>query len=715
MTLYQRTILIIVTTFIALLVIVAVASDVILLSSFSSLEKAQILSHSRNVSNQIEDKLKRLDVSAQEVAERVEKGGASAAVQLLSDWYMRGHAVDLVALYDGTGQLVTIRGFDCKEMKSTPVPAEQLRALAGLTSLVASKKVAPAQGVVNIAGSPLMVAFRPVKAGSGSKPGMAAIGWFVDNAEMERLFKSSGLSISIHDFKDPRVPDAKNAAIAINKGENVFAAVLDETSVAGYVALKDLFGQNSYIVCTVEKRTLYGQGKSTIVYVFTALFLTGATFCCVMLIFIRDGILSRLQSLTSKVASITRLRDISTRLPLSERQDELNILTVSINGMLESLEQAEAVVRESEERYRMLFEGAPDAILIIGLDGDEAGQIVAANQAAAQQHGYTVEELCRLSIYELNTPDTNKIAGDLFANVVGGEWVTAEIWHLKKDGSQFPVEIHAGLIKINGKSYILGFDRDITQRKLTEETNQMHLQEISLLNDELRRKASDLAAANSELETFNYSVSHDMRGPLTRISGYCQMLLESDSILAPVAREYVEQIYKSEQWLNDMIDALIQMAQLNRVQIVSETVNLSAIAAATLKELSLEHPERIVKTDVEADLFAVGDSRLLKIVMINLLSNAWKYSSGKSDALIEFGAERSGPVPVYYVRDNGAGFDMKDVGKLFRVFSRLHDASRFKGTGIGLATVQRIVFRHGGNIWAEAAPGAGATFFFTLS
>lgn len=363
----------------------------------------------------------------------------------------------------------------------------------------------------------------------------------------------------------------------------------------------------------------------------------------------------------------------------------------------------------------MLFERAPDAIIIIGLEGDEAGRIVAANQAAADQHGYSVAELLAMSIYELNTDDTNKTAADIVARVVNGEWVTTELWHHKKDGTRFPLEIHAGLIVIGGKNYILGFDRDISQRKVTEETDQMYLEQIHQLNKELSRKAYDLVAANNELETFNYSVSHDMRGPLTRISGYCQLLLDDDEKnLDPVVRNYIEKIYESETWLNDMIDSLLLLARLSGTELASGSVDLSAIAEAALKELALETPDRSVKTVIEPDIVAAGDPNLLKMAMINLLNNAWKYSSRKSAAVIEFGIKQTGSGPAYFVSDNGAGFDMKDADKLFRVFTRLHDSNQFTGTGIGLATVQRIILKHGGQIWAEAEPDAGATFFFTL-
>jgi len=163
-----------------------------------------------------------------------------------------------------------------------------------------------------------------------------------------------------------------------------------------------------------------------------------------------------------------------------------------------------------------------------------------------------------------------------------------------------------------------------------------------------------------------------------------------------------------------MIDSLLLLAKLSRAEYSNDSVNLSEIAEDVVRELRLSEPDRVVHTIIAKDVIACGDASLLKILITNLIGNAWKYSSRNADALIEFGTGPADSVPVYFVRDNGAGFDMKHADRLFRVFSRLHDSSQFSGTGIGLATVQRIVTRHGGRIWAEAETGRGATFFFTL-
>jgi PAS domain S-box-containing protein len=710
MTLTQRTILIIVSTFIALLFILAVTSDIILLKSFAALERVVVADNIQKVRNEIEASYDDLLASSHELSGTVSQHGYSF-INKLPVTSLHNRHVDLVVCFSPGKQVMASLFADIAAQKRSIVSGRVFNQLAGIVPLAQNNSAESLRGLIVLDGRPLQLVLSPLP----DSDLLLLIGRYLDGDEVNRIIVVTEFMLDLIPISAGRNPPDITAAIAaFSRGDENHVQVIDQDTVAGYTLFKDLFDRPALIAKISEERLLYQQGKASIMYVLSSLFVAGGVFCFVMLFFIRGTILKRLASLTKNVSYVTTQHDITVRLPVSDQQDELKDLAVSINGMLDSLENSDKELRESEERYRMLFERAPDVIMIIGLEGGETGRIVAANQAAADQHGYTVDELLRMRIYDLNTAETNKISRDIAASIVAGEWVTAEIWHQKKDGTRFPVEIRAGLIKIDGKKYILGFDRDITQRKITEETDHMYLEQIGQLNDELSRKAIDLAAANDELETFNYSVSHDMRGPLTRISGYCQLLLDDDSELDPGVKEYIVRIYESGIWLNEMIDALLHLAQITRAEIVSGSVNLSAIAEACLKELSLENPDRSVTTRIEPDIIVSGDPRLLKMVMINLLNNAWKYSALKSDALIEFGVDRAGTDPVYYVRDNGAGFDMKDADKLFRVFTRLHDSSRFAGTGIGLATVQRIIFRHGGRIWAEAEAGTGATFLFTL-
>lgn len=709
MTLSQRTILIIVSTFIALLFILAVTSDIILLESFAKLETIVVSDNIQKVRNEIDESYEELRALSHELEATVATQGYSPLTKL-PDIFLQSRHIDIIVCLSRDMQVVTSHQLERGPLKKPVNPSHVISTLSG----IAGARKSPGElqyGLILVDGLPLLLVISQIP---GSDR-LLIVGRYLDEEEINRITALTEFVLELVPVSaEDNAADITSALAAVSRGDDTPVLVVNEDEVAGYSLFKDIFDRPCLFAKITEERLLYNQGRASIIYVLSALFMAGGVFCCVMLFFIRKTILKRLASLTRKVFKISTEGDISVRLPVSGRQDELSALASSINNMLESLENAEKDLRESEERYRMLFERAPDAIIIIGIEGDEAGLIVAANQAAADLHGYTLDEICQLRIHDLNTEETNKIAADMIDTIASGEWMTAEIWHLKKDGTQFPIEIHAGLIKIAGKKYIMGFDRDITQRKIAEETDHMHLDQVRKLNEELSRNAIELVTANNELETFNYSISHDMRGPLTRISGYCQLLLDDDSKLDADAREYVTRIYESETWLNEMIDALMELAHLTRIEIISGRVNLSAIADEVLNELALENPDRSVRTNIAPNCVVSGDPRLLKMVMVNLLGNAWKYSSLKNDALIEFGVNQTETGRVYFVRDNGDGFDMKDAGKLFRVFTRLHASSRFTGTGIGLATVQRIIFRHGGRIWAEAQPGAGATFFFTL-
>jgi len=713
MTLYKQTILLIVSTFIALLFIIATISDLILLNSYTSLEKDQILSHSRNISNQIEDKLKQLDNTAQEIAAHLQDGALSSA-PLFTETTMRSHGIDIGALYDASGHLTAIAGFDCEENKICVVPQERKNGLASLVSNFSRQEKVSVTGVVNVAGSPMMLALRYVNGKNVRKTGIVATGWFIDRVEMERLFKASGVLIGIYDLKKPLLPDIENAVASIEEGENFYTSVIDSNTVGSYFLLKDFAGNSTFIIRAVETRNLYQHGKVTILYILGALFVAGGVFCSVMLMFIRGKVLHRLKSLSQKVGEITKLRDLTARVPISTDHNEFDNVAISINYMLESLENAESGMRESEERYRSLFERAPDAILIIGMDGAETGKIVAANRAAAAQHDYSIDEICSKTITDLNTDETNKLAPEMMEKIAGGDWITQEAWHRKKDGSEFPIEIHAGLFRMAGRRYILGFDRDITVRKLSEESDKMYLEQISHLNRELSLQAANLEAVNRELETFNYSVSHDMRGPLTHISGYCQLLLEDDSPIDQQTRTYINRIYGSCCLLDQLIDAMFELSQLTKAHFNAEMVNLSTLVQEAVAELQFAEPDRLSEILIQPDLNVMGDPGFLRIAVTNLVNNAWKYSSCKPKTVIEFGVNEKNGENIYFLRDEGAGFDMKQSDRLFTVFARLHDENSFKGTGIGLATVKRIINRHGGRIWGNGIPDVGATFFFTL-
>jgi light-regulated signal transduction histidine kinase (bacteriophytochrome) len=278
---------------------------------------------------------------------------------------------------------------------------------------------------------------------------------------------------------------------------------------------------------------------------------------------------------------------------------------------------------------------------------------------------------------------------------------------------------------------LYGFVQDITERKRDEEQLKEyrdHLEElVEERTEEIARRSAELEAANAELEAFSYSVSHDLRAPLRRVDGFSRTLSEgyADSV-DDRGKHFLERIRANARQMGDLIDDLLKLSRVSRSEMRYERVDLSALVGRIAAELRSTNRDREVRFQVQPDLVALGDPRLLEAAVRNLLANAWKFTSRAECAVIEFGAtENAGCEPpdeelgenavVYFVRDTGAGFDMAYADKLFAPFQRLHRADEFEGSGIGLATVQRIIRRHGGKIWARGAVGSGATFYFNLS
>ncbi len=231
----------------------------------------------------------------------------------------------------------------------------------------------------------------------------------------------------------------------------------------------------------------------------------------------------------------------------------------------------------------------------------------------------------------------------------------------------------------------------------------------------LEERLHQANALNKELEAFSYSVSHDLRAPLRSIDGFSQALLEDyEEKLDDEGQDYLRRVRAASQRMAQLIDDLLKLSRVTRSDLRRESVNLSALAAQVVNDLRQAEPDRTVNFVMAYHVVANGDPQLLHLVLENLLGNAWKFTRRRTQARIEFGVRQQDNRPVYFVRDNGVGFDMAYVDKLFRPFQRLHSVDEFDGNGIGLATTQRIIFRHGGRVWAESQLGRGTTFYFTL-
>lgn len=243
---------------------------------------------------------------------------------------------------------------------------------------------------------------------------------------------------------------------------------------------------------------------------------------------------------------------------------------------------------------------------------------------------------------------------------------------------------------------------------------------LQLAHAELEQRVGErtfqLAAANKELESFSYSVSHDLRAPLRSIDGFSQALLEDCSeMLSDEGRAHLQRIRKATQRMGLLIEDLLNLSRVSRTEMHTQTLDISALACSIASELQNAQPERQIELRIEDGLKTRADPGLLRVVLENLLNNAWKFTSKRESARIAFGMARENGTPAFFVRDDGAGFDPAYADRLFGAFQRLHAMTEFAGTGVGLATVQRIVHRHGGRIWAESALGQGATFYFTLN
>jgi len=364
--------------------------------------------------------------------------------------------------------------------------------------------------------------------------------------------------------------------------------------------------------------------------------------------------------------------------------------------------RAEAAIRESEEKFRSIVEHAHDGIFIVDLEG----KIIFANaQVLRLLKANSVDDILGVNAYSFVADKTlvNAKAG-LEAVVRDGVAKDVELTVLRQDGTEIQVELTGSLIRdtLGNPISVLAMARDISERKRYEE--------------DLERSFDQLAAMNKELEAFSFSVSHDLKAPLRHIKGFSEIIdYEYSDKLDEFGREAIKAVSNSAAKMQKIIDSLMQLSRSTNVELNRSEVDLSAMVSELFEEKRHINPDRSADIVVEPGLVAKCDANLMKVALENLVGNAWKYTGKQTQPSIEFGISKRNGHNTYFIKDNGVGFDPAKADNLFMPFQRLATDSEFEGTGIGLSTVQRIIHKHSGLIWAEGKPGEGATFYFTLS
>ncbi len=725
MTLRKKTLLIIGGTFYALIILLFFISRDVLLDNFINLEEQDARRDIARALNALSGTVSDLDATA---ADRAARDDTYAFIQDMNDEYARANLsaetftklrLNLIMLLRSSGYAAFSRAFDLENGKEIPVPGSLLGQLSPDSPLPDhSGTGSSTAGIILLPEGPMLIASRPILTGEGEGParGTLIMGRYLDDAEIALLAKETGLSLSIQPINSPYLtPDFQEARSSLLGGNLILVRPLSEQSVAGYARITDIYDKPVLILRVDMPRDIYQQGQATISYLIISIVVVGLVFGSVTVLLLERQVLSGLAYLSKKVSSIGLSGDLSARIA-TEGTDELANVASTINGMLAALQQSEAELRESEERYRRLAENATDVILTF----DMTMRLTYVSPSVKQPLGYGAAEFTGRTMQEAFTPESSAtilrtleidpVRGTTGMKDLSQSW-TLELELISRDGSTVPVEVKFTFLReSSGQPFgILAIARDVTERKQAEK----RLQELYRKERELRQELQEEISKRVE---FTRALVHELKSPITPVVTASELLIEE--LKEEPALSLAQSISKGAYNLNHRIDELLDLARgevgmlrlnpgpVDSVRLVQEIVrSVEPVAAKNKQTLQAELPESLPS--------AWADEDRLRQVVLNLINNALKFTPDGGKITIRAGKE--GANLVIEVRDTGRGIREEDQQWIFEPYQQLDsERPRHSGLGLGLSLSKKLVELHGGQIWVKSQKGKGSTFGFSI-